>query len=217
MSNVWQIGQEKNAATFYDNMKKMIFIGSELYAIGALTGMCNTMNSEFDEITNDENNYLIELDSIENDISAAKNELAQKIAELKAQIDKLEKKYDNGTITDKELEELKQKKQELNILVSDGNSYIDSMNSDAKTKGQEVIKTHESKIKVAEDYGNVTLEKGTPLAETKVKGGFFRKLFGTTGKDKKKAGEKAVEAGNNLLDKVNVSKDLEKNIKTRTK
>lgn len=213
MSNVWQIGQEQSAAKFYDYLKKIPFIGSELFAVNRLTSMCNTMINQFDEITKDENAYLVELDDIKDNIDTAKSELEEKIAQIKAEIAELEKKYDNGTITDEELEELKQKKNELNKLVSEGNSNIKSMNNEAASKGNEVIKKHESKVKVAEDYGKVTVEKGTPLAETKVKGGFFRKLFGTTGKDKKEAGEKAVETGNTLLDKVNDTKAIEKTIK----
>lgn len=213
MSNVWQIGQEQSATKFYDYLKKIPFIGSELFAVNRLTSMCNTMINQFDEITKDENAYLVELDDIKDNIDTAKSELEEKIAQIKAEIAELEKKYDNGTITDEELEELKQKKNELNKLVSEGNSNIKSMNNEAASKGNEVIKKHESKVKVAEDYGKVTVEKGTPLAETKVKGGFFRKLFGTTGKDKKEAGEKAVETGNTLLDKVNDTKAIEKTIK----
>lgn len=213
MSNVWQVGQETSASKIYD-----IYSGfSKIVSVSILTKMCNEMINEFDEITNDENNYLIELDNIDNEINAAQDELQGKIKKIQAEIAELEKKYDDGTITDEELEELKQKKQELNNLISGGNNEIKSKTNDAKSKGEEVIKTHESKVKVAEDYGKVTVEKGTPLAETKVKGGFFRKLFGTTGKDKKEAGERAVEAGNNLLDKVNTTKEIEKTIKKRTR
>ena len=209
MSNVWQIGQKTSASKMYD-----IYCGfSKIISIGILTDMCNKMVNQFEEITKDENAYLVELDDIKDNIDSAQSELEEKIAQMKAEIAELEKKYDNGTITDEELEELKQKKNELNNLVSDGNSNINSMNDEAASKGNEVIKKHESKVKVAEDYGKVTVEKGTPLAETKVKGGFFRKLFGTTGKDKKEAGEKAVEAGNTLLDKVNDTKAIEKTIK----
>ncbi len=209
MSNVWQIGQKTSASKMYD-----IYCGfSKIISIGILTDMCNKMVNQFEEITKDENAYLVELDDIKDNIDSAQSELEEKIAQMKAEIAELEKKYDNGTITDEELEELKQKKNELNNLVSEGNSNINSMNDEATSKGNEVIKKHESKVKVAEDYGKVTVEKGTPLAETKVKGGFFRKLFGTTGKDKKEAGEKAVEAGNTLLDKVNDTKAIEKTIK----
>ena len=217
MSNVWQVGQEQSATKFYDYLKKIPVFGSELFAVNRLTSMCKSMNDEFDEITNDENSYLIELDNIDNEIDAAQDELQDKIKKIQAEIAELEKKYDNGTITDEELEELKQKKQELNNLSSGGNNEIKSKTNDAKSKGEEVIKAHESKVKVAEDYGKVTVEKGTPLAETKVKGGFFRKLFGTTGKDKKETGERAVEAGNDLLDKVNTTKEIEKTIKKRTR
>lgn len=212
MSNVWQIGQETDASKLYNDCKKMSFWG-EIGAVRILTNMCNRMTAEFEEITKDENAYLVELDDIKNNIDSAQSELEEKIAQIKAEIAELEKKYDNGTITDEELEELKQKKNELNNLVSEGNSNINSMNDEAASKGNEVIKKHESKVKVAEDYGKVTVEKGTPLAETKVKGGFFRKLLGKTGRDKKRTGERAVKVGNELVDKVNDSKTVEKTIK----
>lgn len=217
MSNVWQIGQEISASDFYKESKYPTLFGGmkfdEVFAVKRLTSMCKAMINQFEEITKDENAYLVELDDIKDNIDSAQSELEEKIVQMKAEIAELEKKYDNGTITDEELEELKQKKNELNNLVSEGNSNINSMNYEAASKGNEVIKKHESKVKVAEDYGKVTVEKGTPLAETKVKGGFFRKLFGTTGKNKKEAGENAVEAGNTLLDKVNDSKTVEKTIK----
>lgn len=74
----------------------------------------------------------------------------------------------------------------------------------------------ETKAVIATDYGETTVEKGTPLANTQVKGGFFRKLLGTTGKGKKRVGEKAVKTGNELLDKVknstNIQEDIDKTI-----
>lgn len=207
MSNVWQIGQETSASQMYD---KTMF--GKIFKVTVLTKMCNEMTAQFDKITDDENNYLLELDDINSEIDTMQNDLQAQVEKLRAEIAELEKKYNKGTITEEETAELMQKKSNLNELLANGNSNIKSKSEAANAKGQEVVKKHEAKVAVAKDYGETTIEKGQPLADTKVKNGFFRKLFGTTGKDKKEAGEKAVKAGNTLLEKVEEAGNLEKMI-----
>ena len=111
--------------------------------------------------------------------------------------------------TEKELEA---KKGEFDTLNKDSKAEINSKSANIATKSQSKVNEYKTKTDIALDYGEVTVEKGTPLAETEVKGGFFRKLFGTTGEGKKRIGEEAVAAGNNLLDKANESVGIEKNI-----
>lgn len=207
MSNVWQIGQENSAAQMYDKIKL-----GDVAKVKILTNICNEMTNKFDEITNDENKYLLEVDDINSEIDGMRSDLQAQIEQMKAEIAELEKKYDDGTITEEETKELMQKKGELNELIQNGNSNIKAKGQEASDKGKAVIEKHQSKVAIAKDYGETTVEKGQPLADTKVKNGFFRRLFGTTGKNKKEAGEKAVEAGNTLLSKVDEANSFEKQI-----
>ena len=76
-----------------------------------------------------------------------------------------------------------------------------------------------SKAKIATDYGNTAIEKGTPLANTKDKRkSFWRKLSGSWNQAaKREAGNKAIEAGNDLLNQVETVKNSEKEITKKNK
>ena len=107
----------------------------------------------------------------------------------------------------------------MNVLLKKAEKNPEEEREKIKSKNEKRQESYRSKEKVAMDYGETTVEKGTPLAMTEVKGGFFRKLFGTTGKHKKEVGEKAVQTGNELLDKVadtiDVDNDIDKKLNSK--
>lgn len=208
VSNIWKVCQETNAQQMYENVKNANFFNKELNAVKSLTNICNQISDSYDEILDDQNEYLFELENDTASLDALKEDVDQKIKALFEEIKALDKKEKDGTITEEEKQELENKRGELSVLMKDSDEKINNAVSEAKAKGDEKINQQKSKVAVAKNYGEVTLEKGKPLADTKVSHGFFKKLFGSTGKNKKVVGEKAVEAGNNLLDKVSESTDI---------
>ena len=195
----------------YKNLPSLWFaFGGEVGAVKILTKICDKMTIEFGEIIKDENNYLIEFENANNEINNLYDDYQERIKKLQQEIAALEYKVDHGTATEEEKEELEAKKSKLTTLVQTENSDIQNRQSETQNKTQNFLEKFQSKKEKAIDYGNTTIEKGTPLANTEVKNGFFRRLFGTTGKDKKRAGEEAVTAGNNLLKKVDHAVEIEK-------
>ena len=222
-SDVWKIGQEMNAKNMYNDIREnglggCFFLKSEIIAVKQLTNICNQMSEAYDEVIDDQNDYLIEVEADATDFENLKEDINEKIKTLYKEIKELEQKEQAGTITEEEQKDLENKKGELKVLMADSDTQIEDKTKSAKEKGEKRIQEHKSKMDVAKDYGEVTVEKGTPLAETKVKTkSFWRSIFGGTGRDKKEAGDRAVEAGNNLLDKVNESAEIDKNIEKNYK
>lgn len=215
-SGIWKIGQETSAQNFYNDIKNGIigclFLRGDTFAVNQLTSICNAMTRAYDEVIDDKNEYLFEMDKEIKEFENYKEDVDAKIKQLINEIKSLEQKKQDGSITEEEEKDLENKKEELSTLMSDYGTKIDDKTKGVKEKNDDTINKHKSKAAIAKDYGETTIEKGTPLAETKVSHGFFKKLFGCTGKGKKEAGEKAVKAGNELLDKVNISNEIDSDI-----
>ena len=190
----------------------------ELGAVRELTHICTEMTSQWAEIEKDQNEYALELDNMVLEIGNAESEKEQRLKELEEKIQELINKQNDGTLTDEEKEKLDAYYAEYNSLKETTESDIKNKKGNLRTKGLELSNDINSKVAVAKDYGNKTVEVGTPLAQTEVKGGFFRKLFGKTRRmqEKKDVGEAAVSAGENLLEKVRGTKDLTNIIKAKT-
>ena len=221
-SDIWKIGQEQTALDMFNDVKEngingYRFLKGEKNAVKQLTLACAQMIVAYNEVINDQNDYMIEIDDINQKINNINSEYEEKIEALKKEIDELKQKEYDGTLTDEEKEQLYAKCNELNELVNFYNTSSNSEIEELNKKNQQRKANYLKKEGIATDYGETTVEKGTPLANTEVKGGFFRKLFGTTGKDKKEAGEKAVKIGNELLDIVNDGKVNETKITTKLK
>ena len=67
MSDVWKIAANTNASDMYQITKSMLF-GSEIMAANRLTNMCNQMSSSYDQIIDDQNEYITEIDAQINEI-----------------------------------------------------------------------------------------------------------------------------------------------------
>ena len=217
-SEIWKIGQETSAKDMYEVSKRRSIFADEIFGVQKLTQICKTMSASYDEVVDDQNEYLIEMEGELNSIEDLKEEIDEKIKQLYNEIKELDKKEQNGTITDEEREKLKTKNGELDKYMHDADSRLDEKSNQITTKNNEKANKHKSKQTIAKDYAETTIEKGTPLAETEVKTkSFWRCLFGGTGENKKKAGDAALEAGNELLDKVCTSEEIDSKIENNIK
>jgi len=216
-SEVWKVGQETKAEDYYKNIKEKgingnIFLRSETVAVSQLTKVCQDMIDAYNEVIDDQNEYMVEIDDMVTRAENTANDIQERIKKLEEEIKALQQKEENGEITDEEKGKLSSKQDELAYLQGLAETNGKSENEEIKSKNEERKSEYRSKEKIATEYGNKTVEKGQPLADTKVSHGFFKKLFGATGKHKKEVGEKAVQTGNNLLDKVEESIDIQDKI-----
>ena len=217
-SEIWKIGQDTNAQEMFEKSKRMGIWQSEIFGVRKLTEICKTMSASYDEVVDDQNEYLIEMEGEINSIEDLKDEIDEKIKQLFTEIKKLDKKEKDGTITDEEREELKAKKGELDTYMHDADAKLDEKSNKIAESNSKNADKHKSKQAIAKDYGETTVEKGTPLANTEVKTkSFWRSIFGGTGEGRKKAGDAAVKAGEELLNKVGISEEIDKKVEDNIK
>ena len=178
-SEVWKIGQESKASDIYDKIKdkRVIFNGGEVNAVRALTSVCSQMINAYNEIIEDQNDYILEIDDLNSKLSNETDDIQEKIDKLQKEIDELKKKMKDGTITEDEKNELFAKISEQDKLIGLKNDKTAEAFDNMSTANEKRKSGYKSKAQIAEDFGSTTVEKGKTLAETKVKGGFFRKLF----------------------------------------
>ena len=222
-SEIWKIGLETNAGDMYNNIKEngidgCWFIRGEVMAVKYLGHLCNTMSEAYDEIIEDQNEYLIDLENDVDSLEDLQEEISEKIKKLYKEIKELEKKEQKGTITEEERLELESKKGELKTLMEDSDNQVLEKGNEVKAKSEEQTGKYKSKEAVAKDYGTTAVEKGQPLADTELKTkSFWRSLFGGTGREKKEAGEFAIKAGTELLNKVSESATIDDKIEKNYK
>lgn len=239
MADVWKIGQDVKADEFYDKSKKgyifttkgegedakvkssrIPFIGGEIHAANMLTATCNEMAKTYDQIIEDQNDYLVDIDASLDEISGLEADLEAKIKQLEAEIDELLKKKEDGTITEEEEAELESKNAEISNLKTQTGTQIAAKNEElTKTTDKAGEADRKAKSEIATNYGETAIEKGQPLSETKdKKKSFWRKVFGGWNKQAERdAGKKLVEAGNGLLEQVNTSSEIDNEIAKKTK
>ena len=212
-ADIWKIGQDKNAQSYYNDLKKNPIFRSDVNAVKQLTAICSKMSAAYEEVLKDQNDYLIELENEAVSFEALKEDLGEKIKALYEEIKELEQKEKDGTITEDEKKKLADKQGELKVLMNDSDNKVNNAIAKSKEKGNEKVNEQKSKTSIAKNYGEVTVEKGTPLANVQVKTkSFWRSIFGGTNRSKKEAGDKAVEVGNELLDKVKESTEINNKI-----
>lgn len=205
-----------SATDFYNKIERGI--GGSFFAVNMLTVACETMSSSYDQIIDDQNEYITEIDAQINEIETLQKELDAKIKEQEAERDKILADAGNEGLSEEDEAKVNTINSEIEALNGDANTKIGSISSDIKGSSSKLESTV-SKADVATDYGNTAVEKGTPLANTQDKRkSFWRKLSGSWDKSaEREAGKKAVDAGNNLLDQVETVKTSEKEITKKTK
>ena len=205
-----------SATDFYNKIERGI--GGSFFAVNMLTVACEIMSSSYDQIIDDQNEYITEIDAQINEIETLQKELDAKIKEQEAERNKILSNAGNDGLSEEDEAKVNTINSEIEALNGDANAKIGSISSGIKGSSSKLENTA-SKANIATDYGNTAVEKGTPLANTKDKRKtVWRKLFGSWNKSaEREAGKKAVEAGNNLLDQVETVKVSEKEITKKTK
>ena len=163
-----------------------------------MANVCNNSEKYVKDIIEDENNYIVELDAENAKIAEFQNEQEEKINDLYKEIKNLQEKQQKGEITEEEEKNLEDKTEELNSFGKSFESELDSKNNTLADKNNQFLEKYDTDIKVYEKLADVAKRDGKKLSDTKVKGGVFRKIFGNTGKNKKKAGEKLLKAATSL-------------------
>lgn len=218
MSNVWKIGQETNAADFYEMSKYAGAIKSEILAAKSIAKVCDQMAEAYDEIIQDQNDYLIEINEELAEIEQLQKELDTQIRQQEDERNSILSKAEDEELSDEDKAKLNDINDNIAKLTENSNAKIEGINADIQSKSAE-NKERTTKKMIARDFGNTAVEKGTPLANTKDKTkSFWRKTFGGWNKSAtREAGKLAVNAGNNLLEQVDTAESIEKEIKVKTK
>ena len=203
MHNSFRINHQNDAEKAYKFIQNTPFLASNsTFAVSQMTKACEKMNEDLEKIKDEQEEYEIELADNYAELLAEQAEIEEKMLALHKEIEELEQKEENGTITEDEKAELKNKRSELSSLFKA--SKQDEMN-DLIAESERESRILNRKLNIAQDLGEVTLEKGQELADTKVKRAtWFRKLFGITRrqKERKSVGQKAVEIAKKLIDTV---------------
>lgn len=206
-SEIWKIGQQTNAQNLYASIKDGIKIGTgELLAVKHLTNICDKMSEAFGEIIDDQNEYLIEIEGEAAELESLKDDIDEKLIKLYNEIKAQEKKEQDGSITEEEKQELEAKKSELKAFMKDSDSKIAEKSESFKSKDNTKLNESKSKMSIAKNYGEVTVEKGSAIADSE----YEVKLWfgGSVRLNTTNLGKTAVDAGNNLLDKVETSLEI---------
>ena len=216
-TDIWQVGQKLSAEELYSkpylNIDNNFVIGGS----GGLLIACKQMTETYEQIIDDQNDYVIEIEAGSQELQLLEKHLQDVVERLKAEIEELNKKKENGTITEDEEALLASKVNELNALTKKSDKEIE----DKIVKVQGLVVTiqnneHKTKTAIATDYGETTIEKGESLTQVQdKKKTFWRRLFKTWDKSGTRGfGEKMIDAGEELLDKVNTAEDANKKIAT---
>ena len=216
MTDIWKIGQETNAADFYEKSKNIGFIKSEIIAANIIAKVCDKMSENYEEILADQNEYLIDLNEELAEIENLQKELNAQIKAQEEERSSILEKAEDEELSEEDKTRLNEINNTIDQLTNDTNTKIAGINTDIDNKSKEADKNI-SKKSIAMDYGNTAIEKGTPLANTQDKRrSFWRRLSGSWDKSAtREAGKLAVDAGNNLIEQVESSVEIEKEIKLK--
>ena len=218
MADIWKVGQDTKAADFYENSKRIGFIKSDIIAAKIMANVCNKMAESYEDIVQDQNEYLVEINNELEEIELLQKELDAQILQQEKERNSILSKSEDEELSEEDNAKLNEIGENISKLTNDSSAKINDINTDIQKKGS-LVEGNSSKKAIALDYGNTAIEKGTPLANTKDKTkSFWRKTFGGWNKAAtREAGKAAVDAGNSLLEQVQTSESVEKEIKLKAK
>lgn len=218
MADIWKIGLETSATEYYENCKNVSDVGSDIFAARELAKICDTMSTNYEQIIEDQNDYLVEINEDLAEIEQLQKELEAQIREQESKRASILAKSEKEELSEEDKTELDELGTNIETLTNDSNSKISILNAGIQDKSKQAVDTV-SKRTIARDYADTAIEKGTPMANTKDKRkSFWRKLSGSWDKSAiREAGKTAVNAGSNLLEYVEHSCDIEKEINSKTK
>lgn len=209
-----KINPEFSANKLFDTIEKSPM--GEPFALNFLQSYCEKITKEYEQIIIDQNDYVIDLEEDFNKITSLQKEINAKIEKLETEIQDLKNKKDNGTITPEDEKLLETKVGELNDLQAQLASKTKSKEISIKNSTDDIQNTEfRTKTEIATDFAETTIEKGEALTQVQDKHkSFWRKLFNTWDNSKtREFGQNLINTGNNLLEKVSSSNDIEQKLK----
>ena len=215
MSDIWDAARNCNAEDLYQAGKNIPW-GNDAIAASFLATACEKMTLTYNNIVDDKNEYLTDIQDQLDEITELQKELELEIQRKEAEQEEILTKTQNEELSEEDSAKVQELSSDMDELSKTFNAKIDAKKSEINTKKTE-SEHNNSKEKIATDYGNTAVEKGQVLAETEIKDTFLRRLFGTTGKREKAAGERAVEAGEELLEQVGNVNGITNEISSKTK
>ena len=198
----------RNAEELYKLYKYIPLGGGDLYAAQVLTNVCKNLAKTYEQKSEDQNNYIFDLEEDINQINELQQTLEEEINTKEAEKEKILSNAQDGCLNEEEKTKLKIIDNDISELNSNVQTKINGISAHAETLKDEAQKSNTSKD-TALDYAQTTIEKGEPLKQTKDKNKtFFRKLFHTWDKSQtRQIGEEAVSAGTNLEDIVSLTEN----------
>ena len=225
-SDVWNVAKQTDAKTMYETYTNGSSIGARLSTtdrdrLGKIIDMCIEMSEEFEQIIEDQNNYIIEFDSLEDDYVNKQYDIQQEIERLLQEVKELEQKEEDGTITDEERNEQTEKKGRLDALYSSSTQESNNINNKINENKAKIQGTYNEKEAIASNYSNFAITKGKDfldkdITEKEEKGEKITFTPWALGKYLNHvAGESAIAAGENLQEKIEESTGVDKKISSK--
>ena len=214
MSEVSKVNSQTSVREMYDSFKKNTI--TEVFANYFLLNSCEVITKNYEQIIEDQNDYVVEIEDSIEELENIEEDIQAKIKKLEAEIAELNQKKEAGTITSEEETQLESKTNELNSLQVESEEDVNEQQKEVDDKIENIENTeHKSKAEIATEFGDFAIEKGTELTQVKDKRkSFWRKLFNTWDKSGTRAfGQKLINAGEGLLEKVSYTDSTEERIK----
>ena len=217
-TDVWQITARVTADEYINKMAMCnIFGDKNVNKAKAAAQICDELRSTYSEITDEQYEFLFEIEAYLKEIMDLETELEAETEEREEEIAQKNTTLEDKNLTDEELEENETEVEslydEINNLNSDYGEQISDKSSEV-LKSKDKSQNARSKVQTAQIYANKAIEIGEPLSETKDKTKtVVRKIFGGWDESEtREAGERAVTAGNNLLNYVSESNNIQSEI-----
>ena len=104
MDNIWNVCQDQKAEDMYNNLynkyRSPIMSVTLIITINTLSSICSNMIEQYNQVVTDEQEYLIEVENIKEQQSSLEEDIQAQIEQLKKEIEELEQKDGDGTITE---------------------------------------------------------------------------------------------------------------------
>lgn len=217
MTDISKVTQETSAQDYYKSVYYST-LKSDVIAAKKMVSVCDSIKASIESLIEDQTERCSEIEVSYNEISNLQKETECKVKKLEKKYEALLAKREKGTLNESEENELGTILGQIDELNNSANAQIKTKNAEIETQIDKNTDVS-SKIFTANNYGKFAVEKGEDLANTQDKRKtFFRKLFHNWSRAKiRKAGEELNTAGNDLLEKAETSKTMEKVLSSKTK
>jgi len=125
--------------------------------VTAWGAICKQMAEDLENGVKDQQEYIIEIEKLDNEIETEQKETENKVEKLNSEIEELRQKEENGSITEEEKKELETKSSEVSQLTTGSESACEKINAEEDSLKTKAISTEE-KVKTANEWSSKTLE-----------------------------------------------------------